>query len=169
MMNAWQRGREFQIIGLLYWKDLSPRVLLPILGTQYLRLSEESEKESRGEATQKGMEELYQGHCQRRWELFLICFSARQLVVIQLLWRHRIGGWLWLGFCHWQSAPMCLALMLMPMATLPTAPVWVRTDVDPSLAPLRLLTLASGYVALCVWLLTLMPVVVLPYVFGCWP
>ena len=73
----------------------------------------------------------------------------------------------------------------MLMATLPTAPVWVRTDVDPSLAPLRLLTLASGYVALCVWLclvvdinaggcvafcvwlLTLMPVAVLLYVFGC--
>ena len=53
--------------------------------------------------------------------------------------------------------------MLMPMATLPTAPVWVRTYVDPSLAPLRLLTLASGYVALCVWLLTLMPVAMLPY------
>ena len=32
----------------------------------YPRLSEESEKESRDEATQKGMEELYQRQCGRR-------------------------------------------------------------------------------------------------------
>ena len=39
----------------MYWKDLSPRVLLPILGTrrcEYLRLSEVSEKESRDEVMQ---------------------------------------------------------------------------------------------------------------------
>ena len=32
-----RRGREFQITGPMYWKDLSPRVLLPILGTRNIR------------------------------------------------------------------------------------------------------------------------------------
>ena len=29
-----KRGREFQITGLMYLKDLSPRILLPIPGAQ---------------------------------------------------------------------------------------------------------------------------------------
>ena len=132
--------------------------------TEYLQLSESLMRE--GEKRWSNSERYGGAAPETVWKkmrAILICFSARRLVVIQLLWKHRVGGCLWLGFCHWQSAPMCLALMLMPMATLPTAPVWVRTYVDPSLAPLRLLTLASGYVALCVWLLTLMPVAMLPY------
>ena len=32
-----ERGREFQVTGPMYWKDLSPRVLLPILGTRNIR------------------------------------------------------------------------------------------------------------------------------------
>ena len=53
----------------MYSKDLSPRVLLPILGTrrcEYPRLSEESEKESSDEATHRAMEELYQKQFGRR-------------------------------------------------------------------------------------------------------
>ena len=40
-----------------------PDVLVHTLGTrksEYLRLNEENEKENRGEATRRGMEELYQ-------------------------------------------------------------------------------------------------------------
>ena len=34
-MNTWQRDEgRFQSTGPMYWKDLSPRVLLPILGTR---------------------------------------------------------------------------------------------------------------------------------------
>ena len=42
-MNLWQSEDEiFQITGLVYSKDLSPRVLLPILGTsEYLRDGDE--------------------------------------------------------------------------------------------------------------------------------
>ena len=34
-----ERGSEFQSTGPMYWKDLSPRVLLPILGTRKMRVS----------------------------------------------------------------------------------------------------------------------------------
>ena len=34
-----ERGREFQSTGPMYWKDLSPRVLLPNLGTRKTRVS----------------------------------------------------------------------------------------------------------------------------------
>ena len=56
----------------MYWKDLSLRVLLPILGTQKMWISEESKKESRDEVTQRAMEELYQKQCGSRWEPFCI-------------------------------------------------------------------------------------------------
>ena len=37
--NAWQRkGREFQMTGPMSWKDLSPYVLLTILGTRMIRV-----------------------------------------------------------------------------------------------------------------------------------
>ena len=39
-MNAWQREEEFQITGPMYWKDFPPRVLLSILGTQNIGVSE---------------------------------------------------------------------------------------------------------------------------------
>ena len=72
MPDTTERGREFQITGPMYWKGLSPRVLLPILGTQTIRvrLSEEREKERRNEAAQRGMEELYQRKHGSRWQLF---------------------------------------------------------------------------------------------------
>ena len=68
------REREFQSTGPKYWKDLSPRDLLPILGTQkmYPRLSEESKKESRDEVTRGGMQGLYKKQCGSRWKLFCI-------------------------------------------------------------------------------------------------
>ena len=76
-----ERGREFQITGPVYWKNLSLMILLPILrssavsmgkpensaiqklsiiiiNTEYPRLSEESEEDSRDKATQRDMEEL---------------------------------------------------------------------------------------------------------------
>ena len=58
-----EKERELQMTGLIYLKNLSPRVLLHTLGTwksEYLRLNEENEKENRGEATRRGREELYQ-------------------------------------------------------------------------------------------------------------
>ena len=47
--------------------------------SQHLRLNKENEKQNRGEATQGGMEELYQRQCGSWWELFCIessCWSA---------------------------------------------------------------------------------------------
>ena len=49
--NAWQSGREFQLTDQMHWKDLS-RVLLPILAIRNIRVFE---KETRDEATQRGM------------------------------------------------------------------------------------------------------------------
>ena len=40
-----ERGRKFQITGLIYGKDISPRVLLPILGTRKIRVSEAERRE----------------------------------------------------------------------------------------------------------------------------
>ena len=60
-------GREFQMTGPTYWKDLSCSVLWPILGTQKIRIFEaerrERGEERRDEATQNGTEEHYQGQC----------------------------------------------------------------------------------------------------------
>ena len=58
--------REFQIIDPMYLKALSPRSFCPSLEheiSEYLRLNEESEKESRDDATQRSMEELYPRQC----------------------------------------------------------------------------------------------------------
>ena len=62
-----ERVTEFQITGQICWKGLFPRVLPR--NTEYLMLSEESKKESRDEAAQRGIEELYQRQCGSRWEL----------------------------------------------------------------------------------------------------
>ena len=52
------REREFQITSPIYWKDLFPQgPPAHPNNTEYPRLTEESEKESEGEATQGGMEE----------------------------------------------------------------------------------------------------------------
>ena len=70
-----ETGREFQITGPMYWKDLSPRVLLPVQGTRNIWVSETEQrdkKESRNEATQRGMEVVYHRECGSRWELFCI-------------------------------------------------------------------------------------------------
>ena len=42
-------GREFQITGPMYSKALSPKVLLPILGTRNTRVSEAERREREGE------------------------------------------------------------------------------------------------------------------------
>ena len=44
-----ERGREFQITGPMYSKALSPKVLLPILGTRNTRVSEAERREREGE------------------------------------------------------------------------------------------------------------------------
>ena len=38
-------GREFQISGPVYWTDLSPRVILPILRTRKIRVSAAEQRE----------------------------------------------------------------------------------------------------------------------------
>ena len=56
--------REFQMTGPIYTERISPQksscTPLGHTKSEYLRLNEENEKENRGEATQRGMEELYQ-------------------------------------------------------------------------------------------------------------
>ena len=39
-----ERGREFQIAGPMYWKDLSPNVLLPILGKRNIPVSKDEQR-----------------------------------------------------------------------------------------------------------------------------
>ena len=51
----------------------------------YPQLSEESEKESKDEATQRGMEELYQKQCGCRWELF--CLESGCWLVAGSQWK----------------------------------------------------------------------------------
>ena len=61
-----ERGIDCQSTGPMYWKDLSahPR------NTEDASIREDSEKESRDEVIQRGMEEPYQKQC--GWELFCI-------------------------------------------------------------------------------------------------
>ena len=47
-----EKGKEFQVTDLMHSADLSPTVLLPILGTQKMRVSKAEER--RDEATQSG-------------------------------------------------------------------------------------------------------------------
>ena len=61
--------REFQITGPMYLKHFFSRVLCLSQEhgrSEYPKLSEESEKESRDEATHRGMEKLYQRQCGSR-------------------------------------------------------------------------------------------------------
>ena len=44
-----EKGREFQITGPIYCKDLSSRVLLHTLGTRKIRVSEPERRERKGE------------------------------------------------------------------------------------------------------------------------
>ena len=73
-------GGEFQIMGLMYWKDLSPRVLLPILGiwNTWMSEAEQSErmKRVRRRAEMKQFRAAWrsctQRQCRSRWELLCI-------------------------------------------------------------------------------------------------
>ena len=44
-----EKEKEFQMTGPIYWKDLSPRVLLHTLGTRKIRVSEAEWREREGE------------------------------------------------------------------------------------------------------------------------
>ena len=61
-----ERGREFHIPDPMKGTDERNEI------SEYLRLSEDSEKLSRDEATLKGMGELYQRQCGSRLELFCV-------------------------------------------------------------------------------------------------
>ena len=62
--HAWQRKKESSRWQVRYTERISPQESsCTPLGhgkSEYLRLNEENEKENRGEATRRGMEELYQ-------------------------------------------------------------------------------------------------------------
>ena len=67
--NSWQREEESSRSQAQYIQMISSLgSSCPSEGcerSEYLRLSEESEKESRAEGSQRGMEELYQRHCEQ--------------------------------------------------------------------------------------------------------
>ena len=61
--HAWQRKKESSRWQVRYIERISPQESCTPLGhgkSEYLKLNEENEKENRGKATWRGMEELYQ-------------------------------------------------------------------------------------------------------------